>query len=76
MLEKVILFACLVILIKFSMKVVRKDHCLIVFRLGRFCRVLGPGVVFLIPFVDKSEDINLIESFSNVHNTNNKDRLS
>jgi regulator of protease activity HflC (stomatin/prohibitin superfamily) len=71
MLGKVILFACLVILIKLSMRVVRKDHCLIVFRLGHFCRVLGPGIVFLIPFVDKSEDINLTESLPNFHTANN-----
>ena len=73
MLGKVILLAFLVILIKLSMKVVRKDHCLVVFRLGRFCRVLGPGIVFLIPFIDQSEDVNLTEFLPNFQIADNKD---
>ena len=73
MLRIVILLALLVILVKLSMRVVKNDHCLAVFRLGRFCRVLGPGIVFLIPFIDQSEDINLTEFFPNFQITDNKD---
>ncbi len=37
-----------------SLKVVREYERLIVFRLGRLRRPLGPGLVFMLPFLDRS----------------------
>lgn len=51
----------LVIFFVRSIKIVREDHRLAVFRLGRYMGVKGPGMVILIPFVDKGQDVNLSE---------------
>ncbi len=42
-----------------STRVVREHERLAVFRLGRFHRVSGPGVVVLIPAADRGIRINL-----------------
>jgi len=40
-------------------KVVRENHRRVVFRLGRFLGVKGPGLVIRIPVVDTIQDFNL-----------------
>jgi regulator of protease activity HflC (stomatin/prohibitin superfamily) len=54
----------LVILILFNaIKIVREYQRLVVFRLGRVIGVKGPGLVFLIPFIDKATTVDLREFF-------------
>ena len=54
--------ALMIVFLGLSIKVVREDHRLVVFRLGRYLGVRGPGMVFRVPFVDKTQDLNLTES--------------
>jgi regulator of protease activity HflC (stomatin/prohibitin superfamily) len=51
----------LVILVK-AIKIVREDQRLAIFRLGRFFTIAGPGLVLVIPIVDKSLKVNLPEN--------------
>ncbi len=54
----------LVFLVLFNaIKVVREYQRLVVFRLGRVIGTKGPGLVFLIPFVDKATTVDLREFF-------------
>jgi regulator of protease activity HflC (stomatin/prohibitin superfamily) len=48
-----------IVLASLSIRVVRENRRLLVLRLGRLNSVLGPGVVFLIPFVDQPVDVDL-----------------
>ncbi len=45
-------------------KYFRHDQRGVVFRLGRFTKVLGPGLVFTIPGLDHVKVVNLGEAFS------------
>jgi regulator of protease activity HflC (stomatin/prohibitin superfamily) len=45
-----------------SVKSVREDHRMIVIRLGRPIGVSGPGLVFVLPFVDLPVDVDLDQS--------------
>ena len=57
-----IIFVILAIIISAkAMKIVREDERLAIFRLGRFLKVAGPGLVVLVPLVDKSVKVNLPE---------------
>ena len=64
-LDLILTLAPLVIILIFllgsSIKVIREYERVVVFRLGKLERVAGPGVVWLIPFVDKALLINLRE---------------
>lgn len=44
-----------------TIRYVREDYRIVVFRLGRLRGVFGPGTVFLIPFIDKSIKVNYSE---------------
>ncbi len=55
-------FFIMMMLVALSIKVVREDHRLVIFRLGRYLGVRGPGMVFRVPLVDKTQDVNLTES--------------
>jgi regulator of protease activity HflC (stomatin/prohibitin superfamily) len=46
-----------------AVKVVREYQRLVVFRLGRVLGVKGPGLVLLIPFVDKATSVDLREFY-------------
>ncbi len=46
-----------------AIKVVREYQRLVVFRLGRVIGVKGPGLVLLIPFVDKATTVDLREFY-------------
>ncbi len=58
-------FVALVLVVAiFSMiRVVREYERLVVFRLGRAVGTKGPGLVFLIPFVDQAVRVDLREQF-------------
>lgn len=53
----------LVFLIALAIKIVREYERLVVFRLGRVIAVKGPGIVFLIPLVDRPVSVDLRELY-------------
>ncbi|UCG67271.1 MAG: hypothetical protein JSW12_09915 [Deltaproteobacteria bacterium] len=59
--ESLVLFILAILFILTSIKIVKDDERLVVFRLGRFFKILGPGVVLIIPIVDKGLRVNLSE---------------
>jgi len=69
-LADLILLAIIVIiviaLISASIKVVPEYMRIVIFRLGRFVGVRGPGVVFIIPIIDRIMRIDLRERFLEV----------
>jgi regulator of protease activity HflC (stomatin/prohibitin superfamily) len=46
-----------------AIRIVREYQRLVVFRLGRLLGVKGPGIVLLIPLVDRAVDVDLREFF-------------
>ncbi|MFN2590806.1 MAG: SPFH domain-containing protein, partial [Actinomycetota bacterium] len=46
-----------------AIKIVREYQRLVVFRLGRLLGVKGPGIVLLIPIVDKAVNVDLREFY-------------
>jgi hypothetical protein len=42
-----------------SIKIARESQRLIVYRLGRFLGLKGPGLIFIIPVVDKGTKVNV-----------------
>lgn len=69
MMELVILIAILAIilgLIALNLKIVPEYQRLVVLRLGRAVAVKGPGVVLLIPFIDRGLVVDLREQFIEV----------
>lgn len=59
--ESFVLIIVTIILIVASVKTVGEGERLVVFRLGRFFNILGPGLVLIIPVVDKGVRVNLSE---------------
>ena len=53
----------LVVLIGMAIKIVREYERLVVFRLGRVLAIKGPGIVFLIPLVDRAVSVDLRELY-------------
>lgn len=53
----------LVVLIGMAIKIVREYERLVVFRLGRVLTIKGPGIVFLIPLVDRAVSVDLRELY-------------
>jgi regulator of protease activity HflC (stomatin/prohibitin superfamily) len=49
-----------------AIRIVQEYERLIVFRLGRFAGERGPGLIFLIPFIEKGEKIDLREQVREV----------
>ncbi|MEO7804962.1 MAG: SPFH domain-containing protein [Actinomycetota bacterium] len=62
-----IAFAALIVLVIFflanSLKIVREYQRLVVFRLGRSIGTKGPGVIILIPLVDRAVTVDLRELY-------------
>jgi regulator of protease activity HflC (stomatin/prohibitin superfamily) len=50
-------------LVALSLRIVRRDERLVVLRLGRFLRVEEPGLVWLIPVVQKGIKVKLNRDF-------------
>jgi regulator of protease activity HflC (stomatin/prohibitin superfamily) len=59
----VIAFFVLFIILPLSVKIVREYQRLVVFRLGRSIGIRGPGLVFLIPIIDRPVWVDLREFF-------------
>lgn len=64
----IVLLIVLVIVILFAMavRVIPEYKRLVVFRLGRSIGAQGPGIIFLIPFVDNAVKVDLREVFFDV----------
>src|SRR5438093_10181949 len=58
-----ILVFLLLIILPLSIKIVREFQRLVIFRLGRSIGQRGPGIVFLIPIVDRPQWVDLREFF-------------
>ena len=52
----------LIIILAKGIKIAREDQRLAIFRLGRLFTIGGPGLVLLIPVVDKAVKVNLQEN--------------
>ncbi len=52
----VLLLAIIVIL---SLKTVREDERLVIIRLGRFLKIAGPGIVVILPWIDRGIRVDL-----------------
>ncbi len=59
----VLLGLFVLIILSMAIKIVREYQRLVVFRLGRSIGQKGPGIVFLIPFVDRPVLVDLREQF-------------
>jgi regulator of protease activity HflC (stomatin/prohibitin superfamily) len=56
----------IVVLIAMSVRIVPEYKRLVIFRLGRSIGAQGPGLIFLIPFVDKAVSVDLREVYFDV----------
>ena len=62
-----IFFALFVLVILLQMiRIVPEYERLVVFRLGRVIGAKGPGIVFLLPFIDKARKVDLREQFREI----------
>ena len=52
----------MIIILIMSIKVVREDYRYVIFRIGKFFRIVGPGLILILPFVDKVVKVNLSEA--------------
>ena len=52
-----------ILILSQAIRIVREYNRLVVFRLGRFLSVKGPGLIFLIPIVDKAVLVDLRELY-------------
>lgn len=55
-----------VLFMRAAIRVVREYERVVVFRLGRVIGVKGPGVIFLIPFIDRPVKVDLREQYIEV----------
>ena len=60
------ILAFVFLLLLMAIKIVREYQRLVVFRLGKCIGERGPGIVFLIPFVDKATWVDLREQYLEV----------
>jgi regulator of protease activity HflC (stomatin/prohibitin superfamily) len=42
-----------------SLKILREDERLVIIRLGRFFKITGPGIVMILPLIDRGIRVNL-----------------
>ena len=54
-----VFFTVLLVLVAKAIRVVKENQRVAIFRLGRFMGVRGPGLVYVVPFVDKAEQYDL-----------------
>ncbi len=60
--ELMVLAVLAIVILCSAMKIVREDERVAIFRLGHFFSIVGPGLIFLIPVVDKGVKVNLSEN--------------
>jgi len=56
------LILILAVTIPISIKILKEGERLVILRLGRFLRVAGPGLVWILPFADRGIRVNLREN--------------
>src|SRR2546422_6398943 len=56
-------FVLLFIVLPLSVKIVREYQRIVLFRLGRAIGIRGPGIVFLIPIIDRPSYVDLREFY-------------
>jgi regulator of protease activity HflC (stomatin/prohibitin superfamily) len=61
-LRPLVLLVLGVLILARGLRVVREHERLIVFRLGRLQRLAGPGLVWLLPWVDRGVRVNIDEA--------------
>jgi regulator of protease activity HflC (stomatin/prohibitin superfamily) len=49
----------LAIIVVISLKPLREDERLVIIRLGRFLKIAGPGIVVILPWIDRGIRIDL-----------------
>ncbi len=59
----IVVVGLFILLLPFILRVVREYQRIVVFRLGRMIGVRGPGLVLLIPFIDRPTYVDLREFF-------------
>ena len=69
----IVLGLFLIIGIPKSLIIVKENERGVVFRLGKFMHVTGPGLHIITPFIDKHDKINLNESIPDWQNMNDED---
>lgn len=47
------------VMLKHSMLMVAKGHRAVIYRMGRYLGLKGPGLHFIIPFIDRYDGIDL-----------------
>ena len=57
----IIFLIIVVVVIKHVVKIVPEYKRLVIFRVGRLIGVKGPGIVFLVPIIDKAVEVDLRE---------------
>jgi len=65
--ELLILIIVLITILAAAIKVVKEYERIVVFRLGRLLNIVGPGLVLLIPLIDKGVKVNLKEKIPEWH---------
>jgi len=53
----------ILIVLSKSVNIIQENQRIVIFRLGYFIKIDGPGVVMIIPFIDKGVRINLNKYF-------------
>jgi regulator of protease activity HflC (stomatin/prohibitin superfamily) len=54
-----VFFVIVFVLVARAIRIIRENQRVVVFRLGRFVGVRGPGLIYVVPFVDKTEQYDL-----------------
>jgi len=62
----VVVFLAAIIVIRAVVRIAPEYQRIVVFRLGRVIDVKGPGIVFLIPFIDQPQRVDLRETYFDV----------
>lgn len=60
--ELIIILITAMILLLLSIRIPTEDERIVVFRLGRFFRIVGPGLILIIPLIDKAIRVKLSDN--------------
>ena len=57
--EVIILLIIAMIFLLLSIKISTESERIVVFRFGRFFKIVGPGLILILPFIDKTIRVKL-----------------
>jgi regulator of protease activity HflC (stomatin/prohibitin superfamily) len=57
----IILLILAIVILAASIKILKEYERMVIFRLGRFVNTQGPGLILLVPGIDKGVKVNLKE---------------